>query len=552
MTEEPDEQQHMMSFMADMEEWTNQLELGVVEVEEEDEGAEGVAGRRIAPAASSSTDEEAPGVGRERHHRPHYSHHRLQQHPYHQHTYPQYQGADYNNLSPLPADPSPGLYMHYHHRHAAPPLLPPPPQQQTQTQTQTTPYHHHHNHYGGGASEPLPPSLPPRAELPDMNTTKDCEDKDASSSSSSSKNKKDALTVTRGPSRRSAKKKPKGLPKRPLSAYNLFFQHERIRVYAAAESGRVSFEELGKLVGKRWRALSDMERKKYDKLADAEVERYRQERNAYEEARRQHLRGNSTGTLSSLASSAGAASSSSDLEYLNSTSATRDDAQPYLPTIMDDRPHGSTKILHLRNTTTTMGNPQSSSPALDYLQSSVANPSMPPPPSLGAANTTGVFFSVPPSSNGTFPPNGPLPHSQYYAPPLPLPPPPSGVGGTSAVVASRLQSHSHSGGGLPSNLPDGSQIVMEDVHGRTIASYRVQYACYRMRRTQADAYMSELSEFLHRQPPSRSSGNGNSASGGIVARTNVVVPQSANNNLGLGGGGGNGLPPGGPSGSSSL
>jgi HMG (high mobility group) box len=108
--------------------------------------------------------------------------------------------------------------------------------------------------------------------------------------------------LAKGPSRRAAGKKKKqkasgsmlkmGLPKRPLSSYNLFFAAERVRVYehAAAHDQRVSFEELGKMIGKRWRALSEGDRKIYDEQADKEVERYREERRKYEEARRERIR----------------------------------------------------------------------------------------------------------------------------------------------------------------------------------------------------------------------------------------------------------------------
>ena len=80
------------------------------------------------------------------------------------------------------------------------------------------------------------------------------------------------------------KKKPKGMPKRPLSAYNIFFQQERIHV--RAESDVVSFEDLGRTIGRRWKALSNRERKKYEGLAHQDSVRYRNEMEIFNQAKR--------------------------------------------------------------------------------------------------------------------------------------------------------------------------------------------------------------------------------------------------------------------------
>jgi hypothetical protein len=93
--------------------------------------------------------------------------------------------------------------------------------------------------------------------------------------------------IHHGPSSRRFKKK-KGLPKRPLSSYNIFFQKERVRIYEQS-SGRISFEELGKMIGQRWKSLDDQDRREYDDLAEAEVSRYRQERDVYDDLRRKTL-----------------------------------------------------------------------------------------------------------------------------------------------------------------------------------------------------------------------------------------------------------------------
>lgn len=101
------------------------------------------------------------------------------------------------------------------------------------------------------------------------------------------------------------RKKPKGFPKRPLSGYNLFFKEERVKILvefskdfdtvhdeeirairADADRSKVSFQDLGKIIGKRWKALSDKDRRKYDNLAEHDSCRYRNEMDEYNEAKR--------------------------------------------------------------------------------------------------------------------------------------------------------------------------------------------------------------------------------------------------------------------------
>jgi len=116
--------------------------------------------------------------------------------------------------------------------------------------------------------------------------------------------------------RKPTKKKPKDKPKRPRSAYNYFFQQERqkILVYLARdksipstittttaegseeivvqvievvdvdqekrlikETGKVSFEEMGKIIGSRWKTLPSENLSTFTKLALGDTERYKQE-----------------------------------------------------------------------------------------------------------------------------------------------------------------------------------------------------------------------------------------------------------------------------------
>ena len=96
------------------------------------------------------------------------------------------------------------------------------------------------------------------------------------------------------------RKKPKDKPKRPLSAYNYFFKQERQRIlkYLLRNPGdvvedevvdadeekrlwttgkKISFEEMGKLIGKRWKNIEGEQLEKYTSLARSDAERYQKE-----------------------------------------------------------------------------------------------------------------------------------------------------------------------------------------------------------------------------------------------------------------------------------
>jgi len=119
-----------------------------------------------------------------------------------------------------------------------------------------------------------------------------------------SKEKSPAVSV-----KRPTKKKPKDKPKRPLSAYNFFFKEEREKILKVVqaknpekadndpesedyldeeavgklrkEGGRVSFEEMGKLIGQRWKNIDPDRLAKYSELASVDTERYKKEMTSY-------------------------------------------------------------------------------------------------------------------------------------------------------------------------------------------------------------------------------------------------------------------------------
>jgi len=76
-----------------------------------------------------------------------------------------------------------------------------------------------------------------------------------------------------------AKKDPKA-PKRALSAYMFFSQDWRERV--KAENPEAGFGEIGKLLGARWKELSDEEKKPYIEQAARDKSRAEQEKKDYD------------------------------------------------------------------------------------------------------------------------------------------------------------------------------------------------------------------------------------------------------------------------------
>lgn len=103
------------------------------------------------------------------------------------------------------------------------------------------------------------------------------------------------------------KKKAKGKPRRPLSAYNLFFKDEREAILKSIPGeddgkakeakekeitwpgkkktphGKISFESLAKTIGERWRVCSQERKAHYKVLADADLVRYANEMKQYDE-----------------------------------------------------------------------------------------------------------------------------------------------------------------------------------------------------------------------------------------------------------------------------
>ncbi|OJK05136.1 hypothetical protein ASPACDRAFT_38706 [Aspergillus aculeatus ATCC 16872] len=78
------------------------------------------------------------------------------------------------------------------------------------------------------------------------------------------------------------KKKDPNAPKRGLSAYMFFANDNREKV--REENPGISFGQVGKMLGERWKALSDTERRPYEDKAAADKKRYEDEKASYNAA----------------------------------------------------------------------------------------------------------------------------------------------------------------------------------------------------------------------------------------------------------------------------
>lgn len=81
--------------------------------------------------------------------------------------------------------------------------------------------------------------------------------------------------------------KPKGMPRRPLSAYNVFFREQRDLVLQESKTRAVSeksslFSGMAKVVADRWSRLSSSDAAKYRQAAKLDAERYQREMAEYQ------------------------------------------------------------------------------------------------------------------------------------------------------------------------------------------------------------------------------------------------------------------------------
>ncbi|KAF6817476.1 nucleosome binding protein [Colletotrichum musicola] len=74
-------------------------------------------------------------------------------------------------------------------------------------------------------------------------------------------------------------KKDPNAPKRGLSAYMFFANEQRENV--REENPGISFGQVGKILGERWKALNDKQRQPYEAKAATDKKRYEDEKQAY-------------------------------------------------------------------------------------------------------------------------------------------------------------------------------------------------------------------------------------------------------------------------------
>jgi HMG-box domain len=98
-----------------------------------------------------------------------------------------------------------------------------------------------------------------------------------------------------GAKKKALRRKPKNRPKRPLSAYNIFFKDERERILSdipgehqkehgnkkgkrkKSPHGKIGFESLAKTIGKRWQSLDPARVEHYKSKAAEDMVRYKEE-----------------------------------------------------------------------------------------------------------------------------------------------------------------------------------------------------------------------------------------------------------------------------------
>ena len=129
---------------------------------------------------------------------------------------------------------------------------------------------------------------------------------------------------------RKKSKKPKDMPKRPLSAYNIFFQIERKKLMEAREKGETPedfdmasvsstsdgdeqdkrkkaslFQAIAQTIANRWKALPSDERVKFEEMAKEEMKKYRIKKDEYQQRMVRETLDGSSGRASSSAGSQG-------------------------------------------------------------------------------------------------------------------------------------------------------------------------------------------------------------------------------------------------------
>ena len=264
------------------------------------------------------------------------------------------------------------------------------------------------------------------------------------------------------------KKKPRGMPKRPLSAYNLFFQSERTKILDAAQGAgeKIGFEGLGKIIGKKWKELSTADRKVYEDLADKDTVRYRKEMETYHEIKTKKIEEERFDSSPSLAEP------SFEKDTTEGSLARAHDCDTFFQHIPSTRQ--SQQFTDSSVTPQTFhGTPSQEA----FVQLDITGPPARSP------------FSPAPQEPEFAPVNSMLPdvfHSQYSG---------GGIQRVAApIFAHQMQMPAPPQGGeqvpIPHSfhMPPGMEIVLSD-HAGQDRKYMVKYTCYSMSRDAAWKYI---------------------------------------------------------------
>ncbi|PHH73580.1 hypothetical protein CDD82_5380 [Ophiocordyceps australis] len=88
-----------------------------------------------------------------------------------------------------------------------------------------------------------------------------------------------AAAGKRGKEGKKRGKKDPNAPKRGLSAYMFFANEQRENV--REENPGITFGQVGKILGERWKALNNKQREPYEVKAATDKKRYEDEKQAY-------------------------------------------------------------------------------------------------------------------------------------------------------------------------------------------------------------------------------------------------------------------------------
>jgi hypothetical protein len=345
-------------------------------------------------------------------------------------------------------------------------------------------------------------SSPPPKQIHDAETSKEDHDRKRKAAESP------PPTSTDTPHR----KRLKGMPKRPLSAYNFFFQRIRPSVLRSGspsdKSKKISFEELAKIIGKRWGELGKQERKGFEELAKKESVRYRREREAFDRAKAKEANARSINTTPlreqyGLAPRKKPGTASSTLghvpaSFANTTMPTPFASQPPMSQPFVPAQFGLSPTLYPPFTTLP---PQQQQLLLQTvmqqqlilqqnMQQQRANNSSVPKGSQQQQVQPGPFAPLP------------APPSIHHGPFAPLPPPAGTLAGLQpgpyalqSAPAGTLVGFAVATDPLcrrqPFPIPPGTEVMISDPDG-VPHKFTVQYAWHSMKRDDAVQYLERL------------------------------------------------------------